>query len=98
MSAVYIAIAIAAALLGADRVLKYLSRTGKLRLESKYLRLTHLENRGFFLGLGQKHEKLLRWLPMGRLSTSVMPSAMATATFTVSMPFCTIMPLKPKMK
>ena len=61
----YIAIAIAAALLGADRVLKYLSRTGKLRLESKYLRLTHLENRGFFLGLGQKHEKLLRWLPMG---------------------------------
>ena len=53
------------ALLGADRVLKYLSRTGKLRLESKYLRLTHLENRGFFLGLGQKHEKLLRWLPMG---------------------------------
>ena len=51
----YIAIAIAAALLGADRVLKYLSRTGKLRLESKYLRLTHLENRGFFLGLGQKH-------------------------------------------
>ena len=61
----YITIAIAAALLGADRVLKYLSRTGKLRLESKYLRLTHLENRGFFLGLGQKHEKLLRWLPMG---------------------------------
>lgn len=61
----YIAIAIAAALLGADRVLKYLSRTGKLRLESKYLRLTHLENHGFFLGLGQKHEKLLRWLPMG---------------------------------
>ena len=61
----YIAIAIAAALLGADRVLKYLSRTGKLRLESKYLRLTHLENRGFFLGLGQKHEKLLRRLPMG---------------------------------
>ena len=40
----------------------------------------------------------LRRLPMGRLSTSVMPSAMATATFTVSMPFCTIMPLKPKMK
>ena len=61
----YIAIAVAAALLGADRVLKYLSRTGKLRLESKYLRLTHLENRGFFLGLGQTHEKLLRWLPMG---------------------------------
>lgn len=61
----YIAIAIAAALFAADRVLKYLSRTGRLKLESKYLRLTHLENHGFFLGLGQKHEKLLRWLPLG---------------------------------
>ena len=61
----YIAIAAAALLLAADRVLKYLSRTGKLKFESKYLRLTHLENRGFFLGLGQKHEKLLRWLPLG---------------------------------
>ena len=61
----YIAIAVAAALFAADRILKYLSRTGKLKLEGKYLRLTHLENRGFFLGLGQKHEKLLRWLPLG---------------------------------
>lgn len=61
----YIAIAVAVVLLTADRVLKYLSRTGKLKFESKYLRLTHLENRGFFLGLGQKHEKLLRWLPLG---------------------------------
>lgn len=61
----YIAIAAAAALLAADRILKYLSRTGKLKLEGKYLRLTHLENRCFFLGLGQKHEKLLRWLPLG---------------------------------
>ena len=61
----YIAIAVAALLFAADRVLKYLSRTGKLKFESKYLRLTHLENRGFFLGLGQKHEKLLRWLPLG---------------------------------
>ena len=61
----YIAIAAAAALFAADRILKYLSRTGKLKFESKYLRLTHLENRGFFLGLGQKHEKLLRWLPLG---------------------------------
>ena len=61
----YIAIAIAAALFAADRVLKYLSRTGKLKFESKYLRLAHLENHGFFLGLGQKHEKLLRWLPLG---------------------------------
>ena len=60
----YIAIAAAAVLFAADRVLKYLSRTGKLKCESKYLRLTHLENRGFFLGLGQKHEKLLRWLPL----------------------------------
>ena len=61
----YIAIATAAVLLAADRVLKYLSRTGKLKFESKYLRLTHLENRGLFLGLGQKHEKLLRRLPLG---------------------------------
>ena len=61
----YIAIAAAAVLFAADRMLKYLSRTGKLKFESKYLRLTHLENRGFFLGLGQKHEKLLRWLPLG---------------------------------
>ena len=61
----YIAIAVAVVLLTADRVLKYLSRTGKLKFESKYLRLTHLENRGFFLGLGQKHEKLLRGLPLG---------------------------------
>ena len=61
----YIAIAVAAALFAADRILKYLSRTGKLKLEGKYLRLTHLENRGFFLGLGQKHEKLLHWLPLG---------------------------------
>lgn len=61
----YIAIAVAAVLFAADRVLKYLSRTGKLKFESKYLRLTHLENRGFFLGLGQKHEKLLRWLLLG---------------------------------
>lgn len=61
----YIAIAAVAVLFAADRVLKFLSRTGKLKFESKYLRLTHLENRGFFLGLGQKHEKLLRWLPLG---------------------------------
>ena len=61
----YIAIGIAAVLFITDRVLKHLSRTGKLKWESKYLRLTHLENRGFFLGLGQKHEKLLRWLPLG---------------------------------
>lgn len=59
----YIAIGIAAALFAADRILKYLSRTGKLKWEGRYVRLTHLENRGFFLGLGQKHEKLLRWLP-----------------------------------
>ena len=63
----YIAIGIAAALFAADRILKYLSRTGKLKWEGRYVRLTHLENRGFFLGLGQKHEKLLRWLPPGGL-------------------------------
>lgn len=43
----YIAIGIAAALFTADRVLKYLSRTGKLRYEGRLLRLTHLENHGF---------------------------------------------------
>ena len=47
----YIAIGIAAALFAADRILKYLSRTGKLKWEGRYVRLTHLENRGFFLGL-----------------------------------------------
>ena len=61
----YIAIGIAAALFAADRILKYLSRTGKLKWERRYVRLTHLENRGFFLGLGQKHEKLLRWQRSG---------------------------------
>ena len=50
----YIAIGIAAALFAADRILKYLSRMGKLKWEGRYVRLTHLENRGFFLGLGQK--------------------------------------------
>ena len=45
----YIAIGIAAALFAADRILKYLSRTGKLKWERRYVRLTHLENRGFFL-------------------------------------------------
>ncbi len=61
----YIAIAIAAVLLAADRVLKHLSRTGGLHLESKYICLTHLENRGFLLGLGQGRKRLLRWLPLG---------------------------------
>lgn len=61
----YIALTVAAVGFALDRLLKYLSRTGRLRLESRFLRLTHLENRGFFLGLGQKHEKLLRWLPLG---------------------------------
>ena len=61
-----------AALFAADRILKYLSRTGKLKWERRYVRLTHLENRGFFLGLGQKHEKLLRWLPLGAIGWAVL--------------------------
>lgn len=61
----WIALSVAAALLAADQLLKHLSRAGKLRLESRYLRLTHLENRGFFLSLGQQHPRLVRWLPCG---------------------------------
>lgn len=61
----WLALSIAAALLAADQLLKHLSRSGKLRLESRFLRLTHLENRGFFLSLGQQHPKLVRWLPCG---------------------------------
>ena len=59
----YIAIGIAAALFTADRVLKYLSRTGKLRYEGRLLRLTHLENHGFFMSFGQQHPQLVRWMP-----------------------------------
>ena len=73
----YIAIGIAAALFAADRILKYLSRMEKLKWEGRYVRLTHLENRGFFLGLGQKHEKLLRWLPLGGGSVSAAGAGQA---------------------
>ncbi len=59
----YIAIGIAAALLAADRVLKHLSRTGRLRYEGRLLRLTHVENHGFFMSLGQQHPRLVRWMP-----------------------------------
>ena len=59
----YVAIAVAALLFAADRVLKYLSRTGALRYEGHLLRLTHLENHGFFLSLGQQHPRLVRWMP-----------------------------------
>lgn len=59
----YIAIGIAAALFAADRVLKYLSRTGKLRYEGRLLRLTHLENHGFFMSFGLQHPRLVRWMP-----------------------------------
>lgn len=59
----YVAIAVAVSLLTADRVLKHLSRTGKLRYEGRLLRLTHLENHGFFMSLGQQHPRLVRWMP-----------------------------------
>ena len=59
----YVAIAVAVSLLTADRVLRHLSRTGKLRYEGRLLRLTHLENHGFFMSLGQQHPRLVRWMP-----------------------------------
>ena len=59
----YIAIGIAAVLFITDRVLKYLSRTGKLRYEGRLLRLTHLENHGFFMSFGLQHPRLVRWMP-----------------------------------
>ena len=52
------AIGVTAVLLAGDRVLKALSRKGKLHYEGKSVRLTNLENPGFFLGRG------LRWGPL----------------------------------
>ena len=55
------AIGVAAVLLAVDRVLKALSRKGKLHYEGKAVRLTNLENPGFFLGKGSRHRAFLRW-------------------------------------
>ncbi len=58
------AIGVTAALLAGDRVLKALSRKGKLHYEGKVVRLTNLENPGFFLGKGSRHRAFLRWGPL----------------------------------
>lgn len=60
----WLAIGVTAALLVGDRVLKALSRKGKLHYEGKAVRLTNLENHGFFLGKGSRHRAFLRWGPL----------------------------------
>ena len=59
-----IAIAVTAALLVLDRVLKGLARREKLHFNGKLLRLTHLENPGFFMGAGSRYRAVLRWVPL----------------------------------
>ena len=59
-----LAIGIAAALLVLDRVLKVLARREKLHFSGKALRLTHLENPGFFMGAGSRYRFLLQWVPL----------------------------------
>ena len=59
-----IAIAVTAALLVLDRVLKELARREKLHFSGKLLRLTHLENPGFFMGAGSRYRAVLRWVPL----------------------------------
>ena len=56
--------AITAALLVLDRVLKLLAYRDKLHFSGKILRLTHLENPGFFLGAGSRYRFILRWVPL----------------------------------
>ena len=58
------AIVLTAALLVLDRVLKLLAYRDKLHFSSKILRLTHLENPGFFLGAGSRYRFILRWVPL----------------------------------
>ena len=58
-----LAIILAAALLIGDRVLKTLSRRETLQFEGRTVRLTHLENPGFFMGLGSRYRTALRWTP-----------------------------------
>ena len=59
-----ISIAVTAALLVLDRVLKGLARREKLHFSGKLLRLTHLENPGFFMGAGSRYRAVLRWVPL----------------------------------
>ena len=58
------AIVLTAALLVLDHVLKLLAYRDKLHFSSKILRLTHLENPGFFLGAGSRYRFILRWVPL----------------------------------
>lgn len=60
----HLAIAVTAALLALDRVLKGLARREKLHFSGKLLRLTHLENPGFFMGMGSRYQAVLRWVPL----------------------------------
>ena len=60
----HLAIAVTAALLALDRVLKGLARREKLHFSGKLLRLTHLENPGFFMGVGSRYQAVLRGVPL----------------------------------
>lgn len=60
----HLAIAVTAALLALDRMLKGLARREKLHFSGKLLRLTHLENPGFFMGVGSRYQAVLRWVPL----------------------------------
>ena len=51
----YIAIGIAAALFAADRILKYLSRTGKMKWEIQNVHKNNLDKRRIYLLLRQNH-------------------------------------------
>ena len=70
-----IAIAVTAALLVLDRVLKGLARREKLHFSGKLLRLTHLENPGFFMGAGSRYRAVLRWVPLPYFSSSPGPTS-----------------------
>ena len=69
------AIVLTAALLVLDRVLKLLAYRGKLHFSGKILRLTHLENPGFFLGAGSRYRFILRWVPLPYFSSSPGPTS-----------------------
>ena len=59
----YVAIAVAVSLLTADRVLKHLSRTGKLRYEGAAAPPDPFGKPRLFMNLGQQHPRLVRWMP-----------------------------------
>ena len=65
----WIALCIASALFVLDRVLKKLSREGKMTAPPAkgHIRLTHLENDGMMGGLCKKYKSLSRYLPCASL-------------------------------